>query len=127
MTTQHPAMDWFAGDDWEINATLLDENGAPFDLSQTHEIKWVLVDSNKFVVISDAAAVVTIVDPPTAGKCTILIPAAVTATLMGGHYSDAIRLIMGGITSTLVRGMIYVTGDPWQNSAARRAALRSVS
>ena len=33
MTTQHALIDFYAGDDWEIRATLLDENGDPYNLS----------------------------------------------------------------------------------------------
>ena len=34
MSTTHPGVYWFAGDDWEIKATLLDENGDPFNLTE---------------------------------------------------------------------------------------------
>ena len=32
MTTTHETVNWTAGDDWQINATLLDETGTPFNL-----------------------------------------------------------------------------------------------
>jgi hypothetical protein len=129
MTTTHPAMDWFAGDDWEINATLLDEHGNPYDLSQPHEIKWALANSNQTVVLAETDVVVSIVDPPTLGQCVISVPAAKTATLAGGHYNDAIRLVVGGVTSTLSTGPIYVTADPWLvqgTTQMKKPALRSV-
>lgn len=124
MTTTHASMDWFAGDDWEIRATLIDENGVPYDLSGTHEIKWSLVNHAHVRVLDEDDAVITVTDA-LAGKCTIMIPAAKTVSLPRGHYQDAIRIVIGGITSTLATGPIYVTDDPWV--LAEPLALRRAS
>jgi hypothetical protein len=73
-----------------------------------------LDESDVNITVTDAVA----------GKCSIHIPAAKTAPLAAGPYSDVIRLNMGGITSTLAVGPIIVTADPWLApigiSAARR-------
>jgi hypothetical protein len=112
MTTTHAPIGWTAGDDWQINATLLDENGDPFDLSGAHEIKWALMNINLQRVLDEDDVSVSITDA-LAGECSILIPAAKTSPLAGGHYTDAIRIVIGGITSTLSYGQITVVVDPW--------------
>jgi hypothetical protein len=124
MTTVHKPLTWFAGDDWEIRATLIDEAGQPYDLSGSHTIKWALVDSAHHKVLDETAADITIVDGP-AGKCRILIPADKTTKLLAGHYQDAIRIVIGGITSTLSTGPMFVAADPWL--AAAVAKLRQVA
>jgi hypothetical protein len=124
MTTTHKPLTWFAGDDWEIRATLVDEAGQPYDLSGTHVIKWALVDSSHVKVLDETAATVTVTDGP-AGKCTILIPADKTTGLLAGHYQDAIRIVIGGITSTLSTGPMFVAADPWM--VAGTAKLRVVA
>ena len=112
MTTTHTQLDWVAGDDCQINATLLDQYGEPFDLSVLHEIKWTLMDQAYRRIIDTPDVVVTITDAP-AGKCSIIIPAPITSPLPAGRYTDVIRIVYGGITSTLSYGPIYVQADPW--------------
>jgi hypothetical protein len=128
MTTTHTAIEFTAGDTWEINVTLLDENGAPYDLTQPGlEIKWTLLDrSYKQVLIGAANIVVT--DGP-AGKCTIFIAAETTTVLAAGTYTDALRIIYGGTSGTLLVGPINVRADPWANQAAAivYSPLRAVS
>jgi hypothetical protein len=58
------------------------------------------------------------VTDPLAGKCAIQIPAAKTAPLVTGRYSDVIRIVTGGITSTLSYGLIYVAANPWLGAHA---------
>jgi hypothetical protein len=111
MTTTHASLNWTAGDDWQIDATLLDENGNPFDLSGSPEIKWALMNAAFQRVLDEGDVNIAVTDP--AGKCSIHIPATVTSPLAGGRYSDVIRLAFGGITSTLSYGLIYVAPDPW--------------
>ena len=128
MTTSHEAMDWFAGDDWQINATLLDVNGEPFDLSIPHQLKWALLNNRGQLVLDEDDATITVTEG-LAGKCTITVAALKTAPLPTGHYSDAIRIVQGGIVSTLTQGMIYVTADPWTAAVmtAVQPVLRRVS
>jgi hypothetical protein len=124
MTTTHAAVTWFAGDDWQINATLLDENGNAYNLGQPNTIKWCLIDAAYNYALDEGDVSITITDAA-AGQCMILVPAAKTSPLPGGRYSDAIRIVIGGVTSTLSVGPIYVSADPWaQESEAASAAAK---
>jgi hypothetical protein len=114
---QHLAIEFVAGDDWEILATLLDENGDPYDLATgPPEILWTLVDRTWKPVIEADEIGISIVDAA-AGQCAIQIPAAVTTTVEAAVYSDFIRIVIGGVTSTLATGPIFVTADPWRVAA----------
>lgn len=109
MTTTHPAVSLVAGDDWEIHATLLDENDVPFDLTSA-TILWTLVNQDYEHAIDPGMANIAIVDA-LAGTCTIQIPATVTSPLAAGFYTDILRIVTGGITSTLWFGSFYVMAD----------------
>jgi hypothetical protein len=111
MTTVHEAWPFVAGDDWEISATLIDEDDAPYDLTGTPDIKWALLNDSFERVIEDAN--ISVSDPPTAGKVVIRVPASETSGLAAGYYTDALRIFIGGIHSTLFYGPIYVGGDPF--------------
>jgi hypothetical protein len=113
MTTKHQMVSWFAGDDWQINATLLDENGTPFDLSGNPPIKWALMNASFQRALDETDVDISVTDAA-AGKCAIIIPAAKSATLAAGRYTDVIRIVFGGMTATLSYGFIYVSADPWQ-------------
>lgn len=114
MTTKHPPIEFIAGDDWEIRATLLDELGVPYDLSQPHTIKWRLLNEKQVAMIGDDA-IITITDG-VAGKCSVKVPSAVSTVLVGGFYMDALRLTMAGETGTLWFGVVNVVSDPWANA-----------
>lgn len=118
MTTTHATLNWTAGDDWQIDATLLDENEVPFDLSGA-TVKWALMNA-AFQRVMDENDVSISVTDALAGKCSILIPAEQTTLLVGGRYLDVLRIAIGGITSTLAYGTIFVAADPW---AAQQAGL----
>ena len=118
MTTTHAAVRWVAGDDWQINATLLDETGAPFDLTAAN-ILWILTGT--FGAVLESSDVTISVIDATSGQCQINIAAAKTSPLVGGNYTDSIRIVVGGITSTLVFGGIYVIADPWAVAIAKAA------
>ena len=111
MTTTHTTLQWTAGDDWQINATLQDENGAPYDLSGGHTIKWALMNPAFQRVLDEADASISVTDA-VAGKITIRLASAQTSPL-DGRYTDVIRIVHGGITSTLSYGQIQVAADPW--------------
>lgn len=97
---------------FEVPYTLLDENNAPYDLSTT-EVKWVLLDRSAKRVFDNADVGISIIDAAQ-GQCAIMIPATATTKLVAGSYSDVIRVVAGGITSTLAEGPIYVVmADPW--------------
>jgi len=125
MSTPHFDIYWTAGDDWQIDATLLDETGAPFDLSGTPEILWALVDAAGSRALDETDAIITVTDL-LAGTCRIEIPATATSPLPGGHYNDVIRIVIDGVTSTLSYGHIHVTADPW-GAITTAARLRLVS
>lgn len=125
MTTIHAPVPFVAGDDWEIRATLIDENGAPYDLSSSPEIRWALVNCAQMLMLDEDDCVITVTDA-LAGKCVIRVPAEKTSPLPGGQYEDAIRIVIGGIVSTLARGPIYLEADPWLTATATMQ-LRRVS
>ena len=127
MTTTHEIVSWTAGDDWQIKATLLDENGNPFDLSGTPQIKWALMDSAFHRVIDEDNVNIAVTDAA-AGQCSITIPAVISSPL-AGRYTDVIRIVFGGVTSTLSYGSISVAADPWaaaEASAQQQTKLRRV-
>jgi hypothetical protein len=113
MTTQHALIDFYAGDDWEIQATLLDENGDPYNLSPLPTIEWALVDRNYNRVINGTDISISVVDAA-AGKCAILVPAMTTTVLAAGTYTDTLRITIGGIVSTLSAGSIHVIADAFK-------------
>ena len=121
MTTTHLGVSWYAGDDWQINATLLDENGNPFDLGSA-QVKWCLVNAGYQQVLDESDVAIDVVDEDT-GQCAIKVPAAKTSPLPGGQYTDVIRIVVGGITSTLSVGTIFVIADPWAAVVAPAAAM----
>jgi len=111
MTTRHIQQYWFAGDDWRIDATLLDANGNPFDLTSA-VIKWTMLDASSEWVLNENDANISVTNA-LAGQCSIMLTAGKTSPLLGGTYTDYIRIISGGITSTLSYGLINVHADPW--------------
>ena len=113
MSTSHPSVYWFAGDDWQVNATLLDENGEPFNLTEPGTIiRWALMNAFDQRALDETDVSIAIVDAA-AGQIMISVPAAKTSPLPSGRYNDTIRIIIGGYTSTLSFGPISVTADPW--------------
>ena len=122
MTTKHSTMEWFAGDDWQINATLLDDNGEPFNLNSA-EILWALISASSKRVLDQEDVNIALTDA-VSGKCSIHIPAEKTSPLSGGTYTDYIRVISGGITSTLSTGPIQVQDNPWIAEEVAAAALK---
>jgi hypothetical protein len=115
MTTQHDAIDFFAGDDWEIRATCLDENGAPYSFTPMPEIEWALMDKYHKRVINGTDISISVVDPVLA-ICSIIVPATATTKLATGTYTDTLRITVGGVTSTLANGPIHVTHDVFKET-----------
>jgi hypothetical protein len=113
MTTQHTVIDFYAGDDWEIRATLLDENGNPYNLSPLPQLEWALLDHNYQRVINGTDISISITDAA-AGKCAIFVPSESTTTVLTGVYTDTLRITIGGITSTLWIGSVHVTTDAFK-------------
>jgi len=117
MTTQHVSVGLVAGDDWEINITLLNADGTPFDLTGA-TVKWCLMDQTYKRVISEGDVTISVGTDPTKGVAQVIIPSAVSSPLASGFYTDALRVVAAGITSTLLFGQINVMADPWAAQAA---------
>jgi hypothetical protein len=83
---------------------LLDESGAPYDLSGSPTIKWILFDyaHNHIVIVGD----------PKDGIVSIIIPSPTTARIAGGLYSDTLRLSVASDTAMLSMGAISVIANP---------------
>jgi hypothetical protein len=96
-TTDHDDTNFVAGDDWRIGGTLLDRDGNPLDLTNA-SIAWTLLDPSGAPV--KANAIITVLDPPTAGMVNIKLTAATTAALVPGRYTEALRITRAGTTST---------------------------
>jgi hypothetical protein len=120
----HPLEQMFAGDDWEINATLLDENGKPYDLTGSPVIKWTLLDGQGTRMIADAEITVVVTDALN-GLCTITVAGSVTTRLTEDMYTDVLRLIISNVTSTLCSGQIMVFSDPFKTVGASVATAES--
>jgi hypothetical protein len=112
MTTPHQQYYWIGGDDWQINATLLDRLGVPFDLGGTTEIKFALINEAGVRVLDEADCDIVVIDAA-AGQCAIHIPAVATTTIATGRYTDMIGVKSDGMMSTLAYGLYWVTADPW--------------
>jgi hypothetical protein len=113
MTTQHTLVDMFAGDDWELRCTLLDEDGNPYNLAPMPNIQWALVDRNYKSVINGTDTIISVTDAAL-GQCSIFIPSEATTTLSTGIYTDILRITISGVTSTLASGSIHVTQDAFK-------------
>lgn|SRR5262245_16969865 len=112
MTTQHIGVELVAGDDWELSILMLDENGDPYDLTQA-TILWCLMDISYVQVVNTEDVVISITDP-IGGTCLIHIPHDITTILPAGLYTDTLRIVIGGIYTTLLFGQISVMADPWR-------------
>jgi hypothetical protein len=112
VSTTHPQNYWFAGDDWQINATLLDSSGAPFNLAGTPDIRWALVNEDGETVLDQFDVQISVMSA-SLGQCAIIVPAEKTFDLTEGKYSDVLRIVYGGVTSTLMHGNNWVTADPF--------------
>jgi hypothetical protein len=121
MASPHEPVTWFAGDDWKINATLLDATGNPFDLSPPTQALWCLLNAQGQRVLDEDDVLLSIADPAS-GKCAILIPASATSPLPSGQYRDVLRIVANGMTSTVATAPINLTSDPWIATEATAAS-----
>lgn len=109
---------WVAGDDWQLNVQLVDHNGVPFDLSiGSPTIKWSLVSAAGETVLTETDVEIVIVDAVN-GMVAIRVLAANTSPLVEGRYVDQIRIVHGGMTSTLSHGNNWVTANAWAAAAS---------
>jgi hypothetical protein len=117
MTTTHKMISWTAGDDWEIDATLLHEDGTPYDLTGPHTVKWALLTAAGGRVLDETDVNITTTDAINGG-IAIKIAASLSSPLAAGIYTETIRIVYVGITSTLATGPINVHADPWLGAHA---------
>jgi hypothetical protein len=113
MSSSHEDYYWTAGDDWQINAQLVNSDGDVFDLTLgTPVIKWSLISASGERVLSENDCEISIVDASN-GLVSIHVPGTATEPLAEGRYTDQIRIVYDGITSTLSRGLNWITADAW--------------
>jgi hypothetical protein len=128
MPTIHRPFNLIAGDDLQVNVRLLDQDGAPFHIDEI-EVKWLLHNQRSQIV--PHTAIITTVDAAD-GRVSIWLPAAETTRFPGGTYTDFLRVVCGGVVSTLLMGNIAVMADPWRAEiaddmrSASRVAERNV-
>jgi len=107
----HADLEFVAGDDWDIGGTLLRPDGTAFDLTEA-TVKWMLRGPDGLPVFSSDQYTVKLNEPLTAGLITVVVPAAVTATLPPGPYLDWLRATDNAGTDTFWTGMIIVDANP---------------
>jgi hypothetical protein len=105
----HKRVELVAGDDWQLNATMLDTGGNPIDLT-TATILWALIGSNGSMAVQPGDFVISLGSDP--GECVVKIDAAHSTAIPGGAYTDYWRVTASGITQTLLEGSIGVHSDP---------------
>ena len=112
MTTRHKLISWTAGDDWEIDAILLHADGTPYDLTGPHTIKWALQTAAGARVLDETDVDITTIDA-LSGSIAIKIAATLSSPL-AGVYTDTLRIVISGVTSTVLCGRINIVVDPWR-------------
>ncbi len=108
----HDPIEFVAGDDWDIGATLLRPDGSPYDLTNA-TVVWMLRGPDGAPALQADQYSINLTPPLTAGQLIIAVPAAVTATLRPGRYLDALRATDSAGTDTFWTGMILVSANPW--------------
>jgi hypothetical protein len=119
--TEHQLISLVAGDDWQINATFLDADDTPLDLTNA-VILWTMLDASGHTAI--APGQFSVVPGTGPGQCTLTVPSTSSTTIAGGTYTNYWRLVMGGVTNTVLSGALAVRADPW-GVAAAPAELRT--
>jgi hypothetical protein len=97
-----------AGDDWQLDAVLLDASGNPLDLTAA-TLAWTLIDSSGWT----APATHTIVLGANPGECSVKIAAADSTALKGGGYMAYWRVTIGGLVQTPLAWPLGIHADPF--------------
>ena len=100
MTTDYEA---YAGDTLQITLTVLDESGAPLDVSSAAMI-YIVRDRNNVEVLRKTSAAGTIA--ASGNIATVLIGAGDTASLDGQAYHELQATDASGNVSTLLAGWV---------------------
>lgn len=124
MTVFHKQFSFIAGDDFFINARLTNEDNKPYDLDALDEIRWLLHDNKSQIVPHEF--LIRHIDAAD-GRLNVWIPHEVTTFFPGGVYYDWLRIVCGGIVSTLLTGPINITADPWRAPVAEIAMASAFS
>jgi hypothetical protein len=106
---RHHRLELVAGDDWQLDATMLDPSGEPIDLTDAI-LEWTLLNSKGFRVVNPGDYNITIGSEP--GTVTVKITAASSALIAPGAHTDWWRVTVDGIAQTLLSGDIGVHSDP---------------
>jgi hypothetical protein len=115
MATLHRVYSFFGGDDVFLNLQLVDQENKPYNIDALDEVKWLLHTPDAKIWPHDAIKqTINSAD----GQIRIWLPAAETTKFVGGIWTDFVRVVCDGITSTLLYGPINVTKDPWTHEQA---------
>ena len=115
MTVQHKIYSWWGGDDWRYFIRLTDQDDQPYDLDHVEKIKWLL--HNPLGEIVEHDYLISKLEAQD-GRLSIWIPSSETTNFVAGVWTDFVRIVCDGITSTLLTGPISVTADPWRANVA---------
>jgi hypothetical protein len=110
-------VDLFAGDDWQLNFTLLNADGTPFDLTGGPQLLWTLLNRLNHRLIESNEVTYSITNA-TAGQFSVLVPAMITTRLAAAICEHVLRVISGGVAATPFAGQINVHVDPWAAAPA---------
>jgi hypothetical protein len=114
MPTHHADIELTAGDDWLIAGLLIDENGAPLDLSSVDMVQWIMLGADGMPVFTPGVALIEIDDDPTTGNVNISVPSLATKYVPPGRYVDAMRVVMSETSrSSVWQGIIGVDANPF--------------
>jgi hypothetical protein len=109
--SHHDDLEFVAGDDWTIDGLLLDVDGSSLDVTNA-SFQWTLIDPTGMSVADLGNGSAIIVVSAINGQVQVVVPAALTETLLAGRYHDALRVTIDS-TSTFWLGTILVDGDPF--------------
>jgi hypothetical protein len=111
MPTHHDDLELVIGDEWAILGKLLDENGAPLDLTPQVRLGWTLIgsDGNSIPGLLEVATL----EPQSGGMVLITVSDSFTRTLTPARYYDAIRVWVDDAPVTEWTGTILATADPF--------------
>jgi hypothetical protein len=116
MSIRHKEQVFTRGDTWPIRGRLFDRDGSPLPLPEGALIEWALMDDTRTVIArATTDDNITITDREN-GLILITLPPAVTATIIPGAYSDALRASVEDDVATMWGGPIIVDGSPFIGS-----------
>ncbi len=105
MTEVDQSFEMWAGNDIDLNFSIVDSTGSPVDLTTATTLEWVLhadVQDGNPLIQKSIGSGITITNPG-GGQFTITLLPADTATLSGNYYHEC-ELNMGGKDNTLFTG-----------------------